>query len=506
MRLGTPALVSFGTPAANAGEDAPPQLQIEHDLPGAVAAVVTVRAQTRRALVPGVSALAEIASRLGFRDAEALTTLAAAHRLGADVLVTLDERLLANRDGPLLSGWNLLTPEEAFVAVGAWTRSLGMGRPDDPATGGNFVYYWAVARGLTPHGWAAYAAWVTGEHDVPGWQTSADLAGSVFSRLDCVIRSLDEMYRLWQRRTNNETIDAMQAEFDVAVLRTWAIHDVLALLSGTHLQFPLDPRHGAKWGFLAHDWQAAARKVPRGSDLLATVAAFAPRLRLSQELRHHAIHRAQLATMSVHGDGQSRALPEKRIRIPAGVLARMKRSLDQIGDPPRAWGIGDEVRAHTLPVTVRRREGWEDSYEEPSEGWALLDPVPFAIRMVAAAAELADKVFEVLDPASDPALPERLQALVRRIPEDYPFRPRDLAAAILSSPLAGTQRGFRGALTKPSRTKLSRFPGSIACRLRSPTAGTATSSKERRLAVSTTAPGFRARGPVLAIWSPKTAS
>jgi hypothetical protein len=74
------------------------------------------------------------------------------------------------------------------------------------------------------------------------------------------------------------------------------------------------------------------------------------------------------------------------------------------------------------------------SYEIDQQRIGLLDPMILAPRLVTHAAELANRVFEVLDPDADPRIPH---ATATPTPPEYFFGGYAANSAILSSPLAG---------------------------------------------------------------------
>jgi hypothetical protein len=68
--------------------------------------------------------------------------------LGADVVVTIDRTILSLRNHALLRGLNVMTPEEAFVLVGVWSRVVHNAFCEGAVGYNNGLYYagpnWAV--------------------------------------------------------------------------------------------------------------------------------------------------------------------------------------------------------------------------------------------------------------------------------------------------------------------------------------------------------------------------
>jgi hypothetical protein len=67
--------------------------------------------------------------------------------LGADVVVTIDRTILSLRNHALLRGLNVMTPEEAFVLVGVWSRVVHNAFCEGAVGYNNGLYYWAQLGG-----------------------------------------------------------------------------------------------------------------------------------------------------------------------------------------------------------------------------------------------------------------------------------------------------------------------------------------------------------------------
>jgi hypothetical protein len=108
-----------------------------------------------------------------------LETLAA-H--GADLIVTENEALLAAREHRLLRELNLMTPAEAAVVIGVWTRTIHKAFILRVGVN-NGLFYWALARALTPAAWLSHCAFVYGTRDIPDGPELVDLSGSILDHL-----------------------------------------------------------------------------------------------------------------------------------------------------------------------------------------------------------------------------------------------------------------------------------------------------------------------------------
>lgn len=351
---------------------------------------------------------------------------------GAQLIVTLDAALLAHRDSPRLREMNLVTPGELAVVAGVWSRAAGAGGLFHGMRPSNAMYYWALGRALTPAGGPAFGALVHGQRFFDAGVELMELGQSVLSRLEILVRSSDTLVGLWLREVGNETLDLIAAEFDNVLLRVWAIYDNLALLIGKFLGVELEDR--TRWSLVTKSWrEATSASGERGQRVLKALDPLMPRIRVSRELRHHAVHRESLETLTV----KTHEVHAGRIKLPAGLLATIKVELKALGESVTEWGIESEFGPHAVHVSSNHGGGLVDEYVYQDPGGAYLDPVVFGVRLIASAAEVTNSVFAALDPVSDPRLPPeyRTRALNREVPSWA--TPEAVRAEVLFSPLAG---------------------------------------------------------------------
>ncbi len=188
--------------------------------------------------------------------------LVAFARLDSDVIVTADRELLAKRAQRDYVPFNLMTPGEATVLIGVWTRAIHEAL--HPRIGcNNGFYYWATARAMTPSAWPGYCAFVYGERVLPNGRELQSLAGSILDYLSMLTRDLDRMIATWQCPIANDTMDELIQDFSHVVLDAWTVHDNIALLSGRYLENDLSPSNGPEWDLLNRKWQRAMRERSR---------------------------------------------------------------------------------------------------------------------------------------------------------------------------------------------------------------------------------------------------
>lgn len=315
----------------------------------------------------------------------------AAHELGAHIVVTTDRHLLRLRTNARLRDVNLLSPMELGPLMGVWARVTGAGGSFAHLHLSRSLYYWSLARAVTPAGWPAFGAWVHGERTFPRGRLLLDLAQSVLTRLDFLLSKLDEMAVVWQREVNNTTGDLMAALMDDVLLRSWAIQDNLALLVGHW--FEIELREDAAWSLTNPRWRKAIRAAGAGATLEVIARALGP-IPASEQLRHHAVHRASLSSTRFEGE----AGVEARIRLVAPLSSDLRSSLLDGGQQPESWGLSEEKPAQLVHYSVDHGDGLREKFEAEEPGGAFLDPMPFCAQLVASVAFLANAVFEVLDP------------------------------------------------------------------------------------------------------------
>ncbi len=360
-------------------------------------------------------------------SASMVVDTAMAERLGADAVVVTDKRLLALRDDQRLRHINLLSPLELGPVMGVWARAT--------EAGGHFahhadrsLYYWSLARALTPAAWPSYAALVYGRRVFPEGESLAALAESVLTRLDYLLRTLDQMAIAWEASADAAR-DHLEQEFDNVLLRVWAIHDTLARLVGTW--FGVTGIDHRAWSLSKRDWRDAVRKRG-GAEVLRAIDKTRPLIEASAEFRHHAAHRERLSHVRIHTATGRQA----SIRVTAPLSDEVRAQLASARQDPEAWGLSEPLPPHT--VGHHAKVGDEmDEFETLDPGGVFVDPMLFSARLVAAVAELANDVFAALAPADDPRLPDKRRDLARARPRELWFAPEHGWHFAMTSPLAG---------------------------------------------------------------------
>jgi hypothetical protein len=374
-----------------------------------------------------------LARALSERGLAAAHDVLAAHEAGARFVVSKDRSLLKARDLDPLREANVLTPLEAGVLIGVWSRATDRNGHFSHWAAGDFMYYWALARALTPAGWPAFAALVHGSRVFPRGEQLEALAQSILTRLDYLVEALDDMFVLWQREVTNPVTEDVGNLFDGILLRGWAVQDNVAVLVSTWFGVATDdPR-----AISLHDrkWRKAVRDVgPAAAAVVEAIQLTAHRLRASQTLRDHAVHREVLRAMRLRrDDGDERAT----FLLPSVISSELRAGLTSAGEKPQNWGLDEEITPHTVHSRVDHGDGYVEEFEEPSLGGAFLDPMAFASRFVASVAKLADEVFTAIAPASDLRLPEPLRARALRSDRE-PWASVEVGwQLVLTSPLSG---------------------------------------------------------------------
>lgn len=357
---------------------------------------------------------------------EQLLEIEALRRWGSDLTITFDPALTEHRRHRIFDNYNLMTLSEAAVIIGVWSRVIHKAFVAGAMGMNNGLYYWSLARALTPAAWPGFAASLRLERYDAEDREVADLFGSVLDRLASLGRSLDRLVAVWQCSPNNDTTAELVDEFDRLVLGSWAIYDNLALLVGRYFRIRLEPL--TRWGMLSKDWRKSVAAVadPRAAKVLAHVRAETHWLAVSEEVRHQLIHRARFTQM---GDARG---ADSVIRIEGRTLERVEAALRNLGAELGDWGF--ELVLEGGPIRVVNVNDASDVYEfdRGREGW--LRPTVFALRTVAHAARFTNRIIELLDLASD----SRLEGESRsEAPSDPYFAPRGAAMAVLLSPLSG---------------------------------------------------------------------
>jgi hypothetical protein len=357
----------------------------------------------------------------------------AAHEAGAYFVVSKDKDLLRARDLVPLREANVLTPLEAGVLIGVWSRATDRYGLFSHWVAGDFMYYWALARGLTPAGWPAFAAFVHGSRVFPRGEQLEALAQSILTRLDYLVEALDDLFTLWQREATNPVTEDVGNLLDGILLRGWALQDNVAVLVSTWFGVDTDD---PRWISL-HDrrWRKAIENVgPAAAAVIKAIQPTASRLRASQVLRDHAVHREVLRAMSLRReDGDERTT----LLLPSVISRELRTGLASAGAKPQDWGLDDEIAPHAVHNRIDHGGGYVEEFDEPSLGGAFLDPMTFAARFVASVAKLANEVFGAIAPASDPRLPEQLRARALRSDRE-PWASAEVGWQLaLTSPLSG---------------------------------------------------------------------
>jgi hypothetical protein len=366
-----------------------------------------------------------------WRDLAELELLA---HLGADIVVTLDPQILAIRNDPLLQGLNVMTPEEAFLLAGVWSRVVHNAFCQGPVTYNNGLYYWALTRALTPASWPGYCAFVRMRWRGDDGPVLLELASSILDHLTAINRALDRLVVLWQCDTSNDTISELFDEFERVVLGTWAVYDNVALLAGTYFGISLTPR--TAWNVRDKGWRKAVEGTgeARARSLAQLIRADQPRFEASEQIRHQLAHRARLSPVrQITGSG-GRQEEEPRIWLSGEAFVAFENALARMGVSPDTWGVAARLPAGKLKVN-EVSEGPSVWIEVDREAQALVDPVVLAIRLASHAAGFANASFRILDPLSDPRMPDR--SLCAGAPSEEWATPQAASLEILSSPLSG---------------------------------------------------------------------
>jgi hypothetical protein len=366
-------------------------------------------------------------------------TMAAAHDVraaydaGAQFVVSSDRAILKARSVRGLHEVNVLTPLEAGVLMGAWSRATGRNGLFSHWASGDFMYYWALARALTPAGWPAFGAFIHGRRVFPSGDRLEALAQSILTRIDYLVEALDDLYLLWQREVTNPVIEDITNLLDGILLRGWAVQDNAAVLISTWFGAGLDDP--ARISLHERAWRKAVRDSgPGAAAVIDAVQPTALRLRASQTLRHHAVHRETLSAMRVRRENGDE---EASIFLPAPVSSDLRTGLQSAGEKPQDWGLDDEIAPHLVQHSVDHGNGYVEEFEAEGFGGAFLDPMAFAARFIATVAQLANDLFGSLQPAEDPRLPEPLRSRALRSEREPWATPEVGWQLVLASPLSG---------------------------------------------------------------------
>jgi hypothetical protein len=360
-------------------------------------------------------------------DVGVLRELEAVAAHGADLIVTEDPTLLANRDQRLLRDLNLMTPTEAGVIIGVWTRTIHQAFITYAGVNSG-LYYWAAARALTPAAWTAHCAFVYGARALPHGHELSELSGSILDHLKAMIRGLDRIIATWHCDANNDTSDELLHEFVQLVLAAWSVHDNIALLGGRYLAIDLAPAHGPQWKLPNKAWIESMRRKAtsdaRAGRMVDLVVHHANYIKATGDLRNHLAHRARDRMIHIHVSGGD--ADYSRFVVKGELLTQLRDRLAATAEGAEAWGFEAIVDYGDVEVTdVSTGETHVESMGRRS----MLDLVPFAARLVRYVAWLANETYRILEPATDARIPHRERCDGSRAPH---WGTADAAASVLA--------------------------------------------------------------------------
>jgi hypothetical protein len=358
-RSGVVRLLRSEGPPPDGIEGDPDIVTIKHD-PGGTRVSATLVTEDRRSVagVNGGARYQHIVEKHGldqsrladFFEVEGL----AAH--GADIVITEQPDLLLARDRDLWNDLPIMTPEEAFVIVGVWSRLIQKAWVTGPFPVGVAHFHLWLAHALTPAA-RRFSVLLNGQAARPYSGDIYELGVSVHEGLARLSRELDQMVVLWQCPAHNDVCDELLAEFDQVIRDVWRVYDNLALMSGYYLDIALDHDPPTLWGLRTEAWKRAMRQSGApGQAIASLVSSQSPQFDISQQLRHRATHRARFRAVNLQGP---RRTSEARIEIEGQELGEIERATKAMGHPTETWGL------------------------ERTLAGPLLDPMIFAPRLVA---------------------------------------------------------------------------------------------------------------------------
>jgi hypothetical protein len=361
------------------------------------------------------------------RDLNEIEALA---EVQADLIVTEHPEILRVRDHPLIAGLPIVTPQEAFVIVGVWSRLTHRPSVFGPIGINVGLYYWCLARALTPAAWPGFAAFLRAERVMADGPDNFELAASVLDGLARLGRGLDGLFALWQCPGDNDVNTEMTEAFDHLVRDLWRLYDNLAQLSGYFLGISLPHDKPTLWELLVPKWQKAmVASGDCGKRIVDLVVEDQELFDISQQLRHRATHRALFRQMTFAEANRAQGC---RVQLQGRELDGFESAVSAMGCSNEDWGLDLLIPAGRVPV--KDINDPDVTYEIEQQRIGLLDPMVLAPRLVAHAANLANKVFEILDPETDPRVPKADRTAP---PPEIHFGGYAANSAILSSPLAG---------------------------------------------------------------------
>jgi hypothetical protein len=363
-----------------------------------------------------------------------LFELEALHQWGADLIMTEDPDLLRLRDHQFLQPLNVMTPPEAFVLIGVWSRVVHAAFVAGPLGVNVGLHHWAFAHALTPAAWRALRALDQVRRIAPESEDVFDLLSSILDRLGAISRAFDRLFATSQCESNNDTLSELLDEFDRIVLGSWAVYDSVSLLVGTYFHVKLAKPY--MWSLLNETWASKLAALPdsRAGAIAALVHGEGPVLHASQAIRHQLGHRARLVTVRAVRPRQPEA---GRVWVSGDTLRRLEQSLAELRISAVNWGVEDVIEAGRIAVMTG--DDPSASYETDHTRQALVDPTVLAARIATHAAWLANETIRLLDLPSDRRV--RDKAACDQLPSSVPgadwTSARGANVAILSSPLSG---------------------------------------------------------------------
>ncbi len=361
-----------------------------------------------------------------------LTEIEALVALGSDLVVTSEPALLAVRDQHLARGLNLMSPEEAFVIAGVWSRVTHAA-----FIGGSWgtnvgSYYRALAHALAPAAPPALSRLANLERTECGGRTLFDLVDSILRRLASSCRALDRLVATWQCVTDNDSLSELLDELDRVVLNSWAIYDNLALLLTERFAIPV--RSAADVSLVSAKWRRKLR-ASGGAALDEIVEAHRPHLMASHEVRHQLVHRAALLPITEASSGGKGGTPLVWFEG-NDLLGNLAASAQELGQNVADWGVRQVFEPGPEDVVILGNDGAEHgSYTIERERRALVDPLTYGLRVAADAATLSRLLLASFLPFIDDS-PTPGQSGATAAGYDW-FLPGAGRVAILSSPLSG---------------------------------------------------------------------
>jgi hypothetical protein len=336
-----------------------------------------------------------LASRNGLEDVRPLQELEALALLGADLIVIVSDVLTRVCDLDSLRSLNLMTPEEAMLVIGVWSRTVHKAFIG-PMTVNNGLYYWRLAGILNTAARRTRKPRTT-RRAGPAVD-DGERMGSTVDNSKMMLRTLDRLLATWQCEANNDTLDEMLDDFAYIVMAAWTIHDSLAIIAGRSLEIDLRPPRSPKWNLLNEQWRAAVRQKANDDGAAVEVLRLLDRYRPSMEalrlLRNEFAHRPRdrMVQFQHQGDPDEGLLP-----IQGELLSALERHLGNTPEGLLPWGLGPILeRSEVMATDINT--GLQSHLTEPRR--AFLDVVPFAIRVTAYTARLANEIHGVLFPSA----------------------------------------------------------------------------------------------------------